>query len=53
MPFTFVAESMIRGYHEYKTVWENPVLGEELSCTRETRNPHDPYSSRSTKRNRW
>ena len=37
-----MAESMVRGYHEYKTVWENPVLGEELSCMRETGNPHDP-----------
>ena len=34
MEFTFVVESMIRGYHEYKTVWENPVLAEELRCTR-------------------
>ena len=42
MEFTFVVESMIRGYHEYKTVWENPVLAEELRCTREIENPHDP-----------
>ena len=28
MEFTFVVESMIRGYHEY-TVWENPVLARE------------------------
>ena len=40
MEFTFVAESMIRGYHEY-TVWENPVLAEELRCTREIGNPRD------------
>ena len=32
---------MVRGYHEYKTLWENPVLGEELSCAREIGNPHD------------
>ena len=42
MEFTFVVESMIRGYHEYKTVWENPVLAEELRCTREIGNPRDP-----------
>ena len=42
MAFTFVVESMVRGYHEYKTVWENPVLGEELRCVREIGNPHDP-----------
>ena len=41
MEFTFLVESMIRGYHEY-TVWENPVLAEELRCTREIGNPHDP-----------
>ena len=42
MEFTFVVESMIRGYHKYKTVWENPVLAEELRCTREIGNPRDP-----------
>ena len=42
MEFTFVVELMIRGYHEYKTVWESPVLAEELRCTRETGNPRDP-----------
>ena len=41
MEFTFVVESMIRGYHEY-TVWENPVLAEELRCTKEIGNPRDP-----------
>lgn len=33
---------MVCGYHKYKTVWENPVLGKELSCVREIGNPHDP-----------
>ena len=42
MEFTFVVELMIRGYHEYKTVWENPVLAEELRCMRESGNPCDP-----------
>ena len=42
MEFTFVVESMIRGYHEYKTVWENPVLAEELRCMREIGNLRDP-----------
>ena len=42
MEFTFVVESMIHGYHEYKIVWENPVLAEELCCTREIGNPRDP-----------
>ena len=39
MEFTFMVESMIHGYHEYKTVWENPVLAEGLRCTREIGNP--------------
>ena len=38
LPF---AESMIRGYHEYKTVWENPDLAEELCCMRAIGNPRD------------
>ena len=44
MQFTFVVESMIRGYHEYKTVWEDPVLAEELRCMRKIGNPHDPMA---------
>ena len=24
------AESMVHGYYEYKTVWENPVLAQEI-----------------------
>ena len=42
MEFIFVVELMIRGYHKYKTVWENPVLAEELHCMRVIGNPHDP-----------
>ena len=30
-------DSMVRCYHEYKSVWENPVHGKELNCTRELR----------------
>ena len=36
-----MVELMVRGYHEYKTVWENPVLAEELHCTREIGNLSD------------
>ena len=42
MEFTFVVELMIRGYHEYKTVWENPDLAEELCYMREIGNSRDP-----------
>ena len=42
MAESFVVESMIRGYHEYKSIWDNPVYGEELNCVREVGNSHDP-----------
>ena len=44
MACTFYIESMARGYHEYKSVWENPVSGEELNCTRDIGNSHDPMA---------
>ena len=37
--YTFSVESLIRGYHEYIVVWNNPVIGEDLLCKREVRNP--------------
>ena len=39
----FELEAMIRGYHEYQTVW-SPVQGELLDCRREPGNRHDPYA---------
>ena len=41
---SFVIESQIHGYHEYKATWENPVLGEILSCHREPGNAHDTHA---------
>ena len=35
---------MIRGYHEYKAIWEDPVNGKSLVCEREVGNSHDPLS---------
>ena len=35
---------MIRGYHKYKKVWDDPVDGEELECKREIRNSHDTHT---------
>ena len=32
---SFSVESMIRGYHEYKLIWNDPTLGEELEIKRE------------------
>ena len=36
-------ESMVRGYHVYKDVWEASV-GQLLPCRKEGSNPHDPYA---------
>jgi len=35
---------MIRGYHEYKHIWESPSPADHLFCQREIRNPHDTYA---------
>jgi len=40
---TFSVESMIHGYHEYKVVWDNPIVGEDLLCKHEVGNPHDMH----------
>ena len=40
----FSIESMIRGYHEYKSILSDPTLGEELECKREPGNPHDTHA---------
>ena len=42
--YTFTVNSMIRGYHIYKDIWENPTIGEELCCEREVGNPKDPLA---------
>ena len=34
---------MIRGYHEYRMIWNNPIAGEELPYYRDLGNSHDPY----------
>ena len=35
---------MIRGYHEYKLIWNNPVVGEGLLCQCEVGNPYDTHA---------
>ena len=35
---------MVRGYHEYKEIWPDPFVGEELPCEQEVGNPHDPLA---------
>ena len=43
-----VVEAMIRGYHEYQSIWEAEV-GENLTCIREPGNIRDPYAVAVTK----
>ena len=42
--YSFVVNSMVRGYHQYKDIWHDPIVGEELPCEREVGNPHDPLA---------
>ena len=44
MRFEFIVYSAIQGYHEYKDIWENPIIGEELKCQREIGNRYDPFA---------
>ena len=43
MSISFTVDSMIRGNHVYKDIWDSH-LGEELTCRRERNNIHDPYT---------
>ena len=40
----FSVEAVIHGYHEYKSIWLDPVMEEELSCEREIGNAHDTHA---------
>ena len=40
----FSVESMIRGYHEYKSIWDNPSVCESLICEREVGNCYDTHA---------
>ena len=40
---SFEIASMIRGYHEYKAIWEDPINGESLVCEREVGTPTTHY----------
>lgn len=42
--YSFTVESMIRGYHEYNCIWENPSVEDYLLCEREIGNPHDTHA---------
>ena len=40
---TGTKETVIRGYHVYKTIW-NAILGERLECRRDRDNEKDRYA---------
>ena len=43
MVYSFQIESMIRGYHQYKGIWESPSEDDALVCEREIGNAHDTH----------
>ena len=47
----FEMVSYVKGYHVYKTLW-NPLIGEFLSCERESDNPMDKYAVCVKKKNK-
>ena len=47
MAHRFSLNSMIRGYHEYSLIWNNPIVVEELAC--ELGNSHNPHAMAAKK----
>ena len=41
--YTFSFNNVVRGYHEYKDIWDAEVDGISLPCEREPGKPHDMY----------
>ena len=44
MAFTFSIETVVRGYHAYKEIWNAVMDGTELPYKREIGNTHDPFT---------
>ena len=42
--YTFCIDSMIQGYHEYQSVWDNPLADADLLCEWETGFSHNPQA---------
>ena len=34
-------DSMVQGYHEYQSIWDNPLANEDLPCEWEMGNSHN------------
>ena len=39
--YAFCIDLMIRGYHEYQSIWDKPLVDGDLLCERKTGNSHD------------
>ena len=50
MSSSFTGYAMVRGYHEYKSVWQ-ASLGEKLKCVREVGNRLDVFAVTVVKAN--
>ena len=48
--YTFSVGSVVRGYHEYKDIWDAAIDGLELPCEREPGNPRDTSAVAVVKR---
>ena len=44
MVYSFQIESMIRGYHQCKSIWESLSEDNALICEREISNAHDTHA---------
>ena len=44
MAFMFSIETVVRGYHIYKEIWNAAIDGTELHCGRIIVNAHDPFA---------
>ena len=42
--YMFCIDSMIRSYHEYQSIWDNPLAAGDLLGERQTGNSHDPQA---------
>ena len=45
---TYTVETIVRGYHVYRAVWE-AAIGQVLPCKQERGNVHDPYTAASSR----
>ena len=39
--YTFYIDSTVRGYHDYQSIWDNPLVDGDLLHEQESENSHD------------